>query len=283
MKKTDDISFPLPKEEFDDHIKKAKKLKSEKSPKKTGRWEEWEVAYIKSNWDHMTDLQIGEQLHREAKNVTVKRQSLKLIKNNASRPSGVDGITNDELNKRYKSDKKKAYEALSKEEKRKLFDNQFKNSQRYKELKEVLSESEIATYAEKWMDYISTWETVLTTEEDTLHLAILELIRAHRVLVRQKAAMDNPSPMNAVPIEMYEKSYKEIVENYNKMMQQLSGTRQQRLSVNREEKMTLVSVVQALQDNAIRKKAGDEEAMLGAASQMTASWLRQNNYLVDGE
>jgi hypothetical protein len=272
----------LPKEEFSDHLSKVEQMKKLNTPKRQGRFEEWEVAFIKANYKNRTDVWLAEQLFRDVDAVTLKRQTLKLKKPLGSRPKDAERHSPQTLAKKFKEQNKNEYEDLTPAQKRSIFENQFKHTRRYKELQDVLTAQEIDTYAEKWMDYISTWETVLATEEDTLHLAILELIRAHRTLVRQKAAMDNPNG-SPVPIEAYEKNYKEIVENYNKMMQQLSGTRLQRLATNKEEKMTLVTMVQSLQDAEIRKRAGDEAATIQAAAGMTKNWMRQQNFLMDGQ
>jgi hypothetical protein len=133
-------------------------------------------------------------------------------------------------------------------------------------------------YIERWADYINTWETILSTEEDTLHLAIMELIRANRILDRQQQALEGDEQ---VPIDLYDRQYQQCVETYNKLMGSLAGTRQQRLAAGKNEDVTLVSIVQKLQDQQVRKKAGDEAAAINLAKLFTTNRLRQQGHILD--
>lgn len=260
------------------------KLKKDNGlPLRTTRFEDWELAFIKANYLKMTDKQLASELRRNLAGISKKRKDLGLVKGNG-RPNNDKRKFTDQQNVRgdFRSGEyeivREEYKKLTKDQKKKLFQSRFEHTKRYQQLQETLDEDELDFYTERYLDYINTWETLLTTEEDTLHLAITELIRANRMLKRQKEMRDENKE---IPIDLFDRQYKECVQTYSKLMGDLSGTRQQRLNTNREEKLTLDKVVQGLQDEEIRRKAGKEAAIIEAAKKATATNMRTKNYLID--
>ena len=248
--------------------------------KKT-RFEDYEIAYIRQHYKMMTDEEIGDELGRSGKAITRKRTEIGCSKG-TGRPKkpllkGKNQISNS-LVRSSNEIKKDIFSQLNREQKKKLFRQRFQNSERHDQLTRILNEDEINFYSERFLDYIMTWDTILTTEEDTLHLAIIELIRGQRILRRQRDAQEEA---HGIALEVFDRQYKECVETYNRLMNSLSGTRQQRLSKNSESSISIVTIVQALQDNENRERAGREAAIIQAAKEAAAGAMRAKNYLLD--
>ncbi len=258
---------------------KIKELKKTLPPKK-GKFEPWEITFIKANYQSKSDRDLAAELHREEEAIERQRRKLNL-KKPTGRPSNARIAENSGDDFFTKEIGKEEYRNLSREQKRKLFESRFKHTKRYDQLLATLDAEELDFYMEKWLDYVTTWETILETEVDQLHLAIMELILSNRILVRQRQALDEEDENNRVPIEMYDRHYREHIDTYNKLMQNLSGTRQQRLGSEKENKYNITTIVQQLQDDETRRKAGKEAAIIEAAKQAAFKGMRERNFLVD--
>ena len=260
-------------------VEKFDELKKQNKRARKGRFEPYEVSFIKANWSKMTDKEIAEELSRTEQAISIQRKKFSLQKNKiGGRPPKVRTSAIDMKSSEYEIVREE-YKSLTREQKKKLFEQRFKHTKRYDQLIEVLEEEEMDFYCERWLDYVNTWETLLVTEEDTLHLAIMELIRAHRIMRRQRHAMDDEA--NQTPMDFYDRQYKECVDTHKELMKTLSGTRAQRLSIEKEDKFNLTTIVQALQDQEKRKKAGQEAAIIQKAKEFTAQNMRCKNYLID--
>ena len=262
-----------------EELNKLKEIKAA-APKKKGRFEPWEVTFIKANYDKKSDKQIGAELNRDDKSIFKQRHQLGL-KKPTGRPSNSSIVQKASSDSPERELVKEEYKNLTRDQKKKLFESRFKHTKRYSQLTATLDEDEMEFYIEKWLDYGTTWETILETEVDSLHLAIMELILANRILIRQREALDDEDENNRVPIEIYDRHYREHIDTYNKLMSTLAGTRQQRLSVEKEDRFNITTIVQQLQDMEIRRKAGKEAAIIDAAKDAAFHGMRNKNFLVD--
>lgn len=249
---------------------------------KKGRYEEWEEAYIKAKWEFKSDADIAEHLGRDTDAITRKRKYMGLIKADG-RPSHekIEKIL--ELKPEEQTDRE-LYKQLRPSEKKKLFQAKFEKTKRYDELTEILTDDELELYQERFLDYMFTFETILTHEEDTLHLLILELIRGHRLLASMKAAKEaaaaGGSPIGA-GIDILNRQYKECVDNYDRLMKSLNATREQRLKQHKETEFSLVTVVQALGDDEVRERVGKQAALIAAAEHFVRADMKEKNFLLD--
>jgi hypothetical protein len=249
---------------------------------KKGRFSEYEIGYIKQHHQAKSDSEIAHKLSRETTAITRKRKAMGFTK--------LSGRPTSEKREAYLLIKpesqrdREIYATLSSEQKREVFKEKFYGSQRFVQLLEVLTTTEVDFYSERYLDYMFTFETITDVEEDTLDLALKELIRSHRVLKRQKELREQLDQGGVIPpgtLEMFDRQYKDSVEVYEKLIKNLSGSRAQRIANNKEDTHNLVSVVQALQDDENRKKAGDEAALIEAAKNLVAEDMRKKHYLMD--
>jgi hypothetical protein len=251
---------------------------------KKGRFAPHEESYIRGHYTVMSDREIGEFLNREAAAITRKRQSM-LLGKNQGRPS------NSSKAEAYKSKSdrqidREMYDTLSREEKKILFKKKFENTERYRQLTAILTPDELKAYIESFLDYMFQFETILKHEEDTLHLAVLEMIRQQRFLqsqvhVRDAIQSGDRTAVLTGRLEILDRRYKESVELYDKLMSSLHATRDQRLKNKEENRVSLVTVVQALQDEEARRLAGEEAAMIKAAKEYAGTIMRNNGHLLD--
>ena len=251
---------------------------------KKGRFAPHEESYIRGHYKTMSDREIGDFLHREPAAITRKRQAMSLGKNQG-RPSNESKADA----QRSKSDKqidRDMYATLSKEEKKILFKKKFENTERYRQLTTTLTPDELKAYIESFLDYMFQFETILKHEEDTLHLAVLEMIRQQRFLrsqVQVRDAISNGDRAATLTgrLEILDRRYKESVELYDRLMSSLHATRDQRLKNKEENRVSLVTVVQALQEEEARRLAGEEAAMIEAAKNYAGDIMRKNGHLMD--
>lgn len=253
---------------------------SEDPPIRTGQYKSWEEAYIKENWKSKSDTEMAIEIGRSPDSLALKRRGMGLVRE-MGRPilDGKEVGDNDASSIAKEVSTGKEYSLLSISDKKQLLTQRFKATKRYKQVERSLDEEELSFYIERWTDYINTWETILSTEEDTLHLALMELIRADRILDRQRRAVEGDEQ---VPIDLYDRQYQQCVETYNKLMSSLAGTRQQRLASGKDSDISLVSVVQKLQDQQNRKKAGEEAAAINIAKVFTTNKFREKGFIIDG-
>ena len=251
---------------------------------KKGRFAPHEESYIRGHYVVMSDREIGSFLNREPAAITRKRQSMRLGKNQG-RPSNESKAAAH----RSKSDRqidREMYDTLSRDEKKILFKKKFENTERYRQLTTTLTPDELKAYIESFLDYMFQFETILKHEEDTLHLAVLEMIRQQRFLrsqvhVRDAIQSGDRTATLTGRLEILDRRYKESVELYDRLMSSLHATRDQRLKNKEENRVSLVTVVQALQDEEARRLAGEEAAMIKAAKDYAGDIMRKNGHLWD--
>lgn len=259
---------------------------------KTGRFDKFETLYIQNKYTIMSDIEIAADLDRDVGSITRKRRAMGLHKGARGKTDveerplvgkKPEGAIYDSLLDEDTVANREILSKLSEVDKKRFFKRMFENTVRYEELKETLSSNELERYSEKYISYISEFETLLKTEEDTLHMAIMEYIRAHRTLVRQKQLIvgiaNGTVPANSPGIDMLNSQYKECLDTYNKLMKNLSATREQRLKAHKEDSFSLATVVQALQDKDIRERVGREAAIIAAAGEKAKEAMKTQGLL----
>ena len=255
-------------------------------PVKRGRFTLAEEAYVKGHYEFKTDKELAEFLNRDPTAIKRKRDLLGLKKKSGGQTA--KSIKDARQSFSEKQLDRDAYSLLTKEERQDLFRRSFESTERYKSLRRTLTNEEIDAYIENFLNYKYQFETLEVHEEDFLHQAIMQLIMQDRILCMEKSARDSfdTGDHNAMEImsriETLDRRYQESVEIYSKIMKSLHATREQRLKTNKETSLSLVTVVQSLQDEEMRKKLGVEAAMIKKGAELAKEVMEKEGLLLGG-
>ncbi|MHA2063178.1 MAG: hypothetical protein ACXABY_02235 [Candidatus Thorarchaeota archaeon] len=225
-----------------------------------GRWDEWEEQYLRTHWQTMTDKEIGEKLSREEDAITRKRKLLGLKKGANGRPSNksreVAAQRPNEL----------SLAQLPKVERLKFYKSQFNESWRFPHLKKVLLDDEVDYYRHRYIGVIDAMDSITYAEEDLVHCMIMcdvqimriqELIRSELKAYKDSDADDDT---RRPPPQYLYKDLGDAEGRYVKLQEKLNLTRQQRLKENKEEDITIVSIVTNLLE---RRNRADADRLAG--------------------
>jgi len=246
-----------------------------------GRWQAWELQILKTHWQSMTDKEIGERLGRDADAIYRKRRVLGLQKGNG-RP------TND-------SRKKAAMEQpteyslaqLSKDERVKFYKSQFSSNWRYKHLLRILLAGEVEYYKHKYIEMINSMDSITIVEEDLLHNMIMceiQIIRIQEQIKTELEAFKDADDDDARPPPQYlYKDLNDSEQRYIKYQRELNLTRQQRMKDNREEDVTIATIVQGLLDKRNRADADRLAGEMGYFSKRCRNDMDKMDFLLGGD
>lgn len=216
-----------------------------------GRWKEWENEFLRANYVVLTDKEIAEKLGRKPDGVYRKRRSLGLSKRNG-RP------TDDERHQAPPTEY--SLSKLPKEERLKFYKTHFESNWRYKHLKRVLLPQELDYYRHRYIECIDAMDSLNYIEEDLVHNMVMCDIQVMRIQEQIKVELeefknaDKDSDNWKLPNQALYKDLNDAEKKYMEFQKQLNITRQQRLKENREEDITITSVVENLLDK--KKRAG---------------------------
>ena len=217
-----------------------------------GRWAPWEEQWLKQHWNKATDKEIAEKLGRDEKGVARKRKLMGLIKANG-RPTN-----NSKIDATTSSPTPYSLSKLNKDERLKFYKASFKTHWRYKLIKKILLDDELDYYEHKYIEFIDTNDITLI-EEDLLHNMIMCEIQIVRIQTQLRDAIkkyneDDDDDKRPPPQYLY-KDLNDAEQRYLKYQEKLNLTRQQRMKDNREESVTISSIVKELIDKKSRRDA----------------------------
>lgn len=222
-----------------------------------GRWQPWEEQWLRQHWNKTSDKDIADKLGRDEKSVARKRKILGLIKANG-RPSNEA-----QAEATFASPTPYSLAKLSKEERLKFYKASFKTHWRYKLINKILLDDELDYYEHKYIEFIDTNDITLI-EEDLLHNMIMCDIQIIRIQVQLRDAIknyneDDDDDKRPPPQYLY-KDLNDAEQRYLKYQEKLNLTRQQRMKENREEDVTISSIVKELLD---KKNKRDADKLAG--------------------
>lgn len=248
-----------------------------------GHWETWEEQFLRSNFMKMTDKEIARKLDRKEDAVYRKRKALGIHKGAGGRPSNADrreaaGKTNEY-----------AISQLSKEDRVKFYKSQFENNWRYKHLTDVLLTTELDYYKHRYIDVIDSMDSITYVEEDLVHNMVMcdvQITRVQGIIKNELEAYrdedadeDNRRP----PAQYLYKDLNDAQTQYLKYQEKLNLTRQQRLKENKEENITISSIVENLLDKRNRADADRLAGELDYFAKRCKTDMDKMDYLLGGE
>lgn len=217
-----------------------------------------EVDYVQQNWNSMTDEDIAAELGRSVESVRRKRDELGL-KKPGGRPSN-------RLREEYILANPTAANlaTLSKEKKMEFYKKNFTKNIRHPQLLKELSLDELEYYKHKYIDFIDSVDTLTRNEEDMLHHMIMSDILIHRLRSTMKREQDewDSGEDGARPPQNLMGELERAEQRYMKYHKELNITREQRLKTEKEEKITIASIVRGYQEKQAREEAGRNAAIL---------------------
>ena len=130
-------------------------------------------------------------------------------------------------------------------------------------------------------------DSITLQEEEMLHNMIMtevhilrmqESIKEHVEAYRSSDEDDRRPP----PQYLY-KDLNDMENRYSKYQKELNVTREQRLKANREEKITITSMVSALQDAENKHKAGNTAGMMSYFTKKCKSDMSKMDFLLGAD
>lgn len=249
---------------------------SEKKKRKAYHYTEEEVEFLQENWTSMTDEDIAEELGRSVESVRRKRDELGL-KKPGGRPSKA-------LREEYilQNPTPTNLATLSKEKRIEFYKGNFDRNARYPQLLKELNHNELEYYKHKYIDFIDSVDTITRNEEDMLHHMIMSDILIHRLRATMKKEQDEweQGLEGARPPQNLLGELERAEQRYMKYHKELNITREQRLKTEKEEKVTISSIVRAYQEKQAREEAGRNAAVLQYYKDKCREDMSTHRYLI---
>ena len=164
----------------------------------------------------------------------------------------------------------KTLDEMSREERFKYIESRLKGTARFRLAFKSFDPEEREVFIEEYLNIIRSTETLTEAEEQALFASILELILAFQSLNRkeEEEKLRDLSMSGEIPEtdprfrrfvdEKYQKEYDQHMKLYQKGMEQLKMSRQQRLKEVRSQKMTLVDLAEALSSKNAQSEVAEE-------------------------
>lgn len=245
-----------------------------------GRWETWEEQYLRANFMKMTDNEIGEKLGRKEAAIYRKRKQLGLSKGNG-RPTNEDRMQ--------ARPNEYALSQLPKDERVKFYKSQFDRNWRYKHLRNILLDDELEYYKHRYIDIIDSMDSITYIEEDLVHNMVMCDIQTKRIqeIIKNEIesfrnADDDDDNRRPPPQYLY-KDLNDAQSQYVKYQEKLNLTRQQRLKENKEENITISSIVENLLDKRNRAEADRLAGEMDYFARRCKTDMDKMDFLLGGE
>lgn len=254
-------------------------FEKKKTKSKKGRYTAAEDAYIREHWMTETDVEIALALGREEKGIARRRKILGLKK-----PNGRPQQTS-RKGHIYKNPSEYNLSKLSKQDRLEFYQTKFDKNPRYEYLLLTLRDNELHYYKAKYIGYIDALDSITHQEEDLLHNMIMKEIQIMRLQRQIKEALDAyyEDEDDARPPSQYLYSDLDKAEQqYVKYQEKLRLTREQRLKIDREEKITITSLVRAFMDAQNRKEIGDMAGVMSYSTKKCREDMNKMNFLIGG-
>lgn len=215
-----------------------------------------EEELLKRNYLFKTDEEIGKMLGRRAEAIKLKRKQMGLTKAKGRPAAGI----NKELI--LKNPTENTLSHLDKEERIDFFKKNFERNTRYTRLRKELDDDDLEFYKHKYVEFLDSVDTITPQEEDMLHHMIMEDIHVSHIRQRIKTEEEKANNGESIfPMALYQE-LKNAQDRLVKYQQALRVTREQRLDTDKEEKITIVSLVKSFQDRRNKEEAGRQAGVM---------------------
>ena len=253
-------------------------LSTPKRSSNKGHFTAWEDQIIRDEWQTETDEAIGARIGRTDKAIALRRKALGLLKKNgrprkATRKAAIlENPTEYSLSK------------LSKEDRIQFYKTKFSQNIRYGWLLRILLEEEMEYYKTKYIDVMDNLDSITHQEEDLLHNMIMKDIQIMRLQSQIKEQLeryyDEDEDERRPPAQYLYQDLDKAEQSYIKYQEKLKLTREQRLKTDREEKITVSSLVREYRDMEKRQRGGNIAGQLSYFTQKCKDDMVKMQFLI---
>jgi len=265
-------------DESEDEERPQKKTKGTSSK---GHFTAWEDQVIRDEWETSTDEEIASRIGRTIEAISRRRKILGFVKTNgrpkkSTRKKAIFGDPNE-----YNLSK------LSKEDRIEFYKSKFDKNPRYQWLLKTLMDDELEYYQIKYIEMLDALDSITHQEEDILHNMIMKEIQITRIQTQIKEALedyldqDEDDERRPPPQYLYQDLDK-AEQQYVKYQEKLRLTREQRLKIDKEEKITIASLVKDLLDKENRQRAGEIAGHLSYFTDRCKEDMLKSKFLLGG-
>lgn len=241
----------------------------------------WEDQIIKEKWQTTTDEAIAKEIGRTADAVARRRKALGFSKRNG-RP-GKDTRSKAILS----NPTNYSLALLSKNDRILFYKSQFDKNHRYPFLMKILMDDEVPYYKHKYIEFMDNVESITLQEEEILHNMLMTEIHILRIQEQIKEAVqsyrDDDDEDKRPPPQYLYKDLNDAENRYAKYHKDMNLTREQRLKTNREEKITITSMVSSLQEAQNKHKAGQAAGMMSYFSKRCRDDMNKMDFLLGAD
>lgn len=241
----------------------------------------WEDQVIKQKWQTMTDESIANEIGRTADAVARRRKALGFSKRNGrpGKQTRAKAILSNPT--------EYSLALLSKEDRISFYKSQFNKNHRYPFLIKILMDDEVPYYKHKYIEFMDNVDSITLLEEEILHNMLMTEIHILRIQEQIKetvqAYRDNDDEDKRPPPQHLYKDLNEAETRYARYHKDMNITREQRLKTNREEKITITSMVSALQEAQNKHKAGQAAGLMSYFSKKCRDDMNKMDFLLGAE
>lgn len=238
-----------------------------------------EIKFIELNWRFKTDKEIGRILGRSENSVILQRKKFGWVKANGRPPDDfvlqgkVDTVVENGFTPI-------SMATLDKDQRLELYKQNFNKNPRFGALLVELHKAEMEYYIHKYVEFMSSIETVTIQEEDALHHMIMADISISRIRRRIKQMEDtnheDDTPLMPGMYDALDKAEKKFME-YQKI---LRVTREGRLKEDKETKETFLSLVQMYKQTSAREEMGRQASLMKIYQDKCKEDMKASRYLL---
>ncbi len=254
---------------------------------KSYHYTEEELKFIETNYLSHSDKELAQILGRTQESIQRQRKKYNWSKKNG-RPSAADkrkAFTENAAKTSpasLSSMKRISMGSMDKNQRLEIFKESMTNLPRYNMVQQELSEEELEIYVHKYIDFMSSVDTMTPQEEDSLHHMIMTDLNISRVRRHiRNGELENEEGGNPLIYGLYdtlEKAEKRFVE-YQKI---LSVTREKRLAKDKEQKETIHTVVQSYRNKLARQELGRQAGLMEIFREKCKEDMSSYRYLLGG-
>jgi len=240
----------------------------------------------------LSDKEIAAKLGRPAKTAWRTIQGIR-VRNGWTKKPGVKKKDNikDAVNAVAEAQAMTKIENMPFEDRIEHFKTLFKKSQRFDYMFTTLNPNEISLFQEEYFKVLQDVDDISMTEEQSIFLAIYELVLALRAQKNRKVEEDNVEKSREGTLkpddpgylmhvsEQYDREYTAHMKNYQKLIEDLKLSRKQRLDREIKTKKSILDYVYELADDDAQTSVAKEIRRLSKLEDEELARLIKNGYL----
>lgn len=236
------------------------------------RWTSDELEFLRNSYLNMTDAEIALKIGKDEKSITNKRTRMGFFKNLAA-------AHEDKLTSVY---------TITDEQKKNIAVKNFRESRWYKNAEEILlktdSFSELQTYEDKWVGFITNSDELTPTEQESLHIMILMSIRVDRYHRLEKMSLVRALEQTNPDLRRdFQKEIRECAEQFAVMQKNLHATREQRIKEQGQKTLSFLTLLREMTEREKESRISREAAALEYNASMQEKDYIKKGYLITAE